>query len=185
MGAYPYLKALHLIAVVSWFAGLFYIVRLFIYHVESAARPEPERSAFHAQFSLMERRLWFGITTPAMVATAVFGVWLMVLVRAWELPWFQLKTGLLVLLFAYHGVCGRIRHDLEEGRCRWTSGRLRFWNEMATLLLFAIVFTAVLKSSSAAGRAMTFVLALGVAVWAALVFRSRRRARRAEPHPKG
>lgn len=161
MGAYPYIKALHLVAVISWFAGLLYIVRLFIYHVETAARPEPERAAFHAQFTLMERRLWFGIAWPAMIAAAVFGLWLMHLVRAWEQPWFHLKAGLLVLLVAYHLACGRIRKDLAAGACRLTSRQLRIWNEAATLLLFAIVFAAVLKSPSAAGKAMLGVLAFG------------------------
>lgn len=161
MGAYPYIKALHLVAVISWFAGLLYIVRLFIYHVETSARPEPERSAFHAQFSLMERRLWLGITWPAMVASAAFGTWLMILVRAWEQPWFHLKLALLVLLFAYHLACGRIRKDLAAGACRLTSKQLRVWNEAATLLLFAIVFAAVLKSPMAAGKGMLGVLAFG------------------------
>lgn len=174
-GAYLYVKALHLAAVVSWFAGLFYIVRLFIYHVESASRPEPERAAFHAQFALMERRLWLAITTPAMIATTVFGLWLMVLVRAWEMPWFHLKLALLVLLFGYHFACGRIRKDLAAGRCRLTSGRLRLWNEAATVLLFAIVFTAVLKSPSAAGKAMLVFAAVAIAVGGAVGFRRRRR----------
>lgn len=149
---------------VSWFAGLLYIVRLFIYHVESASRPEPERSAFHAQFSLMERRLWLGITWPAMVAAAGFGIWLMVLTHAYSSAWFHLKLGLLVLLIAYHIGCGIIRKNLAAGRNRLTSFQLRIWNEVATLLLFAIVFTAVLKSPTAAGKAM-----LGVAAFAALV----------------
>jgi putative membrane protein len=176
-GAYLYVKALHLIAVVSWFAGLLYIVRLFIYHVESGSRPEPERNAFHDQFALMERRLWLAITTPAMVATAVFGLWLMVIVRAWTMPWFHLKLALLALLFGYHFACGRIRKDLAAGRCRLTSGRLRLWNEAATLLLFAIVFAAVLKSPSAAGKAMLGVAAVALAAGGAIAF-SRRRKRK-------
>lgn len=159
MAAYPYLKALHLVAVVSWFAGLLYVVRLFIYHAESAARGEPERSILHAEYVRVERMLWYRIAWPAFLATALFGLWLMVLVRAWESPWFHLKALLLALLVAYHLLCGRIRRDLAAGRCRLTSVQLRLWNETATLLLFAIVFTAVLKSPSAAGKAMLGVLA--------------------------
>lgn len=177
MGAYPYLKALHLIAVVSWFAGLLYIVRLFIYHVETAARPEPERGAFHAQFTLMERRLWLGITWPAMVATASLGTWLMVLIHAYAFPWFHLKLGLLVLLIAYHLGCGRIRKNLAEGKNRLTSLQLRIWNEVATLLLFAIVFTAVLKSPTAAGKAMFCVAAVAaIGVGTMSIARGRRRS---------
>src|SRR5437868_728050 len=97
-----YVLALHLVAVVSWFAGLLYIVRLFIYHVEAEARPEAEKSVLQAQFQIMERRLWYGITWPALIATAATGGTLMVLTHAWDAPWFQLKSGLLVLLFLYH-----------------------------------------------------------------------------------
>ena len=164
MDAYPYIKALHLVSVVSWFAGLLYIVRLFIYHVEAGARPEPERSVLQAQFALMERRLWYAITCPAALATAGFGLWMMVRIRAWEAGWFQLKAVLLLLLIGYHLFCGKIRKDLAAGRCRLSSARLRIWNEVSTLLLFAIVFTAVLKSPWAAGKGM-----LGVAVFAGLL----------------
>jgi protoporphyrinogen IX oxidase len=176
MGAYPYLKSLHLVFVVSWFAGLLYIVRLFIYHVEAAARPEAERRVLEAQFALMERRLWYAIAWPALILSAAFGLSLMVLIRAWEQPWFQLKLGLLALLLGYHLYCGKIRKDLLRGACRLTSKRLRVWNEVATLLLFAIVFTAVTKSPLMAGKAMAWVLAvsaLGIAVMAAV--RKRRR----------
>jgi putative membrane protein len=164
MGAYLYIKALHLVAVVSWFAGLLYIVRLFIYHAEAASRPEAERKVLEPQFALMERRLWYGITWPAMIAAAGFGLWMMVQIRAWEQPWFQLKAAFLVLLIGYHLYCGKIRKDLSLGRCRLSSGQLRVWNEVATLLLFAIVFTAVLKSPWAAGKGM-----LGVAAFAAVL----------------
>jgi putative membrane protein len=164
MGAYLYIKALHLVFVVSWFAGLLYIVRLFIYHVEADARPEPERSILTAQFAVMERRLWYAITWPAMLAAAGCGLYMMASIRAWEASWFQLKAVFLALLIGYHLYCGKIRKDLLAGRCRLTSLQLRVWNELATLLLFAIVFTAVLKSPWAAGKGM-----LGVAAFAAVL----------------
>ncbi len=177
MDAYPYIKALHLVAVVSWFAGLLYIVRLFIYHVEAAERPEAERRVLEAQFTIMERRLWFGITWPAFVATAIFGIWLMILIRAYEAPWFHLKLGLLVPLIGYHLYCGKIRKDLAAAKCRLTSKQLRIWNEVATLLLFAIVFTAVLKSPLAAGKAMGGVLLVaGIGVGTMIVMRKRKRS---------
>ena len=143
-------KALHIVGFVSWFAGLFYIVRLFIYHVESTARPEPERSLLHAQFSLMERRLWKAITVPAMVLTVVFGGVLgfiyLSAVPLRNAPWLAAKLLLVAVLLGYHHVCGRIRKQLAEGRCQWTSARLRMWNELATLLLVAIVMLAVFKT---------------------------------------
>lgn len=178
MAAYPYLKALHLVAVVSWFAGLLYVVRLFIYHAENAARNEPERSVLHAEYVRIERMLWYRIAWPAFLATALFGLWLMILIRAWESPWFHLKAGLLLLLVAYHLLCGRIRKDLEAGRCRLTSVQLRLWNETATLLLFAIVFTAVLKSPSAAGKGMLGVLGFALLLMGAVTLVRRSRGKR-------
>jgi len=143
MGPYLYIKALHLVAVVSWFAGLLYIVRLFIYHVEAAARPEAERAVLQAQFAIMERRLWYGITWPAFIATAVFGIWLMILRPRLRAHWFHLQA-------RPAGPADRVpsllRKDPQRpgaGVCRLTSKQLRIWNEAATLLLFAIVFTAV------------------------------------------
>lgn len=146
---YLFCKALHMVGFVSWFAGLFYIVRLFIYHVESAARPTPERELLHAQFTLMERRLWKAITVPAMVITFLFGIRLAMLYLAPQptVPgWLWVKWGLLVVLLAYHHVCGRLRKQLADGTCGWSSARLRQWNEVATLLLVAIVMIAVFKT---------------------------------------
>ncbi|MDB5049342.1 MAG: protoporphyrinogen oxidase [Fibrobacteres bacterium] len=186
MDAYLYIKALHLVAVVSWFAGLLYIVRLFIYHVEAEGRPEPERSLLQSQFALMERRLWYGITCPAAIAAAGFGLYMMVRIRAWEAGWFQLKLVLLALLIGYHLYCGRIRKDLAAGRCRLSSVSLRIWNEVATLLLFAIVFTAVLKSPWAAGKAMGWVVVVaGIGTWIMVMVRKRRRASEASRRASG
>jgi len=173
MDAYLYIKALHLVAVVSWFAGLLYTVRLFIYHVEAAARPEPERSILNREYARMESMLWFRIAWPAMIATAVFGLWLMYLTGAWASGWFHLKAFLLTVLLAYHLVSGRILKDLAADRCRLSSLQLRLWNETATLLLFAIVFTAVLKNVPAAGKGM-----LGVAAFAAVLLGALRIFRR-------
>lgn len=176
MLAYPYLKALHLVFVVSWFAGLLYIVRLYVYHVEAAARPDAERRVLEAQFIIMERRLWYAITWPAMVLTALFGTALMILIHAYEQPWFHMKLALLILLFGYHLYCGKIRKDLAQGTCRLTSKQLRVWNEVSTLLLFAIVFTAVTKSPAMAGKAMAWVVgvaACGTAILALVRMRKR------------
>ena len=127
---YLFAKALHVVGFVSWFAGLFYIVRLFIYHVEAAARPEPERSLLHAQFTLMERRLWLAITVPAMVITVVFGgclayTYLSAVAPGDGAAWLLVKLGLVAVLLAYHLLCGRIRKQLAAGTCTWTSPQLR------------------------------------------------------------
>jgi protoporphyrinogen IX oxidase len=169
---YLFAKALHIVGFVSWFAGLFYIVRLFIYHVEAAARPEPERSLLQAQFTLMERRLWLAITVPAMVITVVFGGWLgytyLSAVPLATGAWLLVKLGLVALLLAYHLLCGRIRKQLAAGTCKWTSPQLRMWNELATLLLVAIVMLAVFKTLFSAVWGTLALVGFGLALGAAV-----------------
>jgi putative membrane protein len=157
--AYFWAKALHLVSVVSWFAGLFYLGRLFIYHAEARQRPEPDRSILLAQFTLMEKRLWRAITAPAAGATFLTGLWLLYLTGAWRLPWFHLKAALLLFLFSYHSVSNRFRIDLENGKVR-SIRFYRFWNESATILLFGIVFTVVFKRVAGIGYGLLAVLAL-------------------------
>lgn len=141
---YPYLKALHIIGVVVWFAGLFYLGRLFVYHQEVQSRPEPERSILTTQFALMERRLWYAITWPGLCITVGFGSALLF----WGFPgWLHAKLGLVALLIGYHLWCGRLRTQLAEGTCTWSSRKLRLFNEVPSLLLIAIVFAVVLKDA--------------------------------------
>ena len=141
------LKALHIIFVVSWFAGLFYIVRLFIYHTEAQAKPELEKEILSKQFVEMEKKLWWIITTPAMILTIVFGTWMIALNPEYYLqaPWMHVKLGFVALLLIYHFVCQKILNDLKNGKFNWKSNGLRLWNEVATLALVAIVFIVVLK----------------------------------------
>jgi putative membrane protein len=162
-------KSLHIVGFVSWFAGLFYIVRLFVYHVEADERPEPERTVLRRQFEVMERRLWFAITVPAMVMTIVFGsILAYYYVRAFggfaHVGWLHVKLVLVAALVAYHIVCGRIRRQLAAGQSRWTSPRLRQWNELATLLLVAIVMIAVFKGVLSALWGTLGLVALGAAL---------------------
>jgi putative membrane protein len=174
MEAYSWALALHLVSVVAWFAGLFYLGRLFIYHAEALSKPEPDRGVLVAQYALMEKRLWTAITGPAAGATLVFGLWLLYLTGAWRLPWFHLKLALLVLLFAYHGISNRLRLDLGKGAFR--SVRFyRLWNESATVLLFTIVFTAVFKRAAGAGYGLLAVAVLGGAGMAVFMLTRGRR----------
>ncbi len=140
-------KALHIIFVVSWFAGLFYIVRLFIYHTEAQQKPDAEKQILSRQFVEMEKKLWWIITTPAMILTIVFGTWMIVLNADYYLyaPWMHVKLAFVALLLIYHFVCQRILGGLAKGKFRWSSNGLRLWNEVATLALVAIVFIVVLK----------------------------------------
>lgn len=169
-------KALHVIGFVSWFAGLFYVVRLFIYHQEAATKPDAIRAEFFAQYALMERRLWYIITTPAMWLTIVGG--LTMLAQYGDPPaWLRLKLALVFALVLYHGQCGRIRRQLAEGRCRWSSQALRFWNEVATMLLVAIVCLAVYRTALSALWGVLGLVSLGVTLMIATILYRRRRDR--------
>ncbi|GAB3811632.1 CopD family protein [Pontibacter rugosus] len=144
--SYFYVKALHIIFVVTWFAGLFYIVRLFIYFAEAAEKPEPEKSILQKQFSLMQKRLWYGITWPSAVLTFIFGLSMLYLYGS--VPgWLVWKLSFVAGLYVYHFLCHKIFKQQQQGLLKYTSTQLRVWNEVATLFLISIVFLVVLKSS--------------------------------------
>ncbi len=145
---FEYIKALHLIFIVTWFAGLFYIVRLFIYQTEALEKPEHERLILKPQLDLMARRLWYIITWPSAILTLIFGFW--VLTYRWgylQQEFMQAKLIFVGLLYVYHGYSQVLFKQLQKGESRWTSTQLRLWNEVSTLLLFAIVFLIVLKNT--------------------------------------
>lgn len=145
---YFYFKALHIIGFVSWFAGLFYLVRLFVYHVEAEAKPQPERDILTRQFNIMEWKLYRIITTPAMVITAVFGIGMLVInPDLLEMTWMQLKLVSLVLLIVYHFWCKRIIQKLEKGTNTLNSFNFRLSNEIPTIFLVIIVLFAVIKDN--------------------------------------
>lgn len=144
---YLYLKALHVIFVITWFAGLFYIVRLFIYHTEALEKPEPARSILSDQLGMMSKRLWYIITWPSAVLTVGFGTSLLISQPSWlKMPFMHIKLGFVFLLILYHLGCDMIFRQLQAGKARYSSTQLRVFNEIATLILFAIVFLIVLKN---------------------------------------
>ena len=146
--AYLYVQAVHIIFVVSWMAGLFYSVRLFIYHTEANEKPEQERLILQREYEKIEHKLWHIITTPAMVLTVAAGVTMLVLnPDLLKTPWMHVKLAFVIGLLAYHFICQRIMNQLKNGVFKLSSFKLRLWNEVATILLVAIVFTVVLKSA--------------------------------------
>lgn len=145
---YAVWKALHIIFVVSWFAGLFYMVRLFIYHTEANMRPEDEKRILQEQFDVMQNRLWYIITTPAMILTVVFGTIMLISNPALlKMSWMHIKLTFVAILLVYHFICQGIMNRLKERSSKWKSGHLRIWNEVATLLLVSIVFLVVMQSN--------------------------------------
>ena len=145
---YQYVLALHIIFVVSWMAGLFYIVRLFIYHTEANEKPEPDRTILQKQFVVMESKLWNIITTPAMILAVAAGMRMLQLNPSLlETDWMWVKLAFVAGLLIYHFICQNIISQLRRGRFWMTSTQLRLWNELATIFLVAIVFTVILKSA--------------------------------------
>lgn len=157
---YSYLKALHITFIVTWFAGMFYIVRLFIYNTEANNKTEPERSILQKQFSIMIKRLWFGITWPSAILTLILGPWVMfnggyqnsLLTEGGR--WLLIKLIFVLFLYIYHFTLHFIYKQESRGIFRYTSQHLRIWNEVATIFLVAIVMLATVK------QALSFVWGL-------------------------
>lgn len=145
---YNYIKALHLIFVVTWFAGLFYIVRLFVYHAEAKQKPEPEQSILIKQYQLMEYRLWYIITWPSAILASLFAFWLLWLMPQWlYMDWMIVKLVFVFLLFLYHYKCHLIFLQLQKNEVKNSSNFFRLWNEGATIILFAVIFLVILKNA--------------------------------------
>jgi putative membrane protein len=154
---YFYIKALHIIFVVTWFSGLFYIVRLFVYSAEANEKHDPERSILLKQFSLMQKRLWYGITWPSAILTLIFGVWIGLLYGSLPL-WLLIKLCFVGGLFLYHITLHFIFSQQQKEIFRWKSQQLRIWNELATIFLIAIVMLVVVK------QLLSIAWALGVLI---------------------
>ena len=140
-------KSIHIIFVVSYFAGLFYMVRLFIYHTEALEKEEPERSILHKQFSFMEERLWNIITVPALILMALSGIYMFYAMQwvYFTQGWMHVKLLFIVFLFVYHYYSWRLMKRLQAGQTTLTSVQLRMLNEVATIILFVVVFAVVLR----------------------------------------
>jgi len=150
---YSYIKALHIIFIVTWFAGMFYIVRLFIYNTEADEKPEPEKTILQKQFSVMIKRLWFGITWPSAILTLIFGPWVMLygpygnLLVHGDATWLLIKLCFVVALYIYFFTLHAIYKQQMRGVFKYSSQQLRVWNEVATIFLVTIVMLATVKQS--------------------------------------
>ncbi len=134
----PWVKALHIVFMVTWFAGLFYLPRLFVYHAMT------EDAAGIERFKIMERKLFLGIMTPGAVLTLAFGLWLW-LGYGMAGGWLYAKLALVGILLAYHGYCGKLLLDFKRDRNRHGQGYYRWLNEFPVLMLIGIVILAVVK----------------------------------------
>lgn len=143
---YLYIKALHIIFITTWFAGMFYMPRFFIYNTEAVEKPQPEKNILQKQFGVMMRRLWFGITWPSAILTLIFGAWVWYLLGSFP-QWLVIKLCFVVGLYVYHLTLHIIYGQQMRGVFRYSSQQLRIWNEVATIFLVAIVMLAVVKQN--------------------------------------
>ena len=148
MEYYNYIKSFHLIFVITWFAGLFYIVRLFVYHIEANDKPSPEKEILTKQYKLMAYRLWYIITWPSAALATVFAITLLIIMPEWlQQGWMHVKLTFVLLLILYHLKCHQIFKQLQRDEIKHTTNFMRLWNEGATFILFAVVFLVILKSA--------------------------------------
>lgn len=171
---YPYIKALHIIFVVTWFAGLFYMPRLFIYSTEAGDKPDQERDILRAQFAIMMRRLWYGITWPSAVLTLILGITVMIMGN-WHVTlfqpegrWFLIKWIFILGLYAYHFTLQVLVKQELNGIYKYSSNQLRMWNEVATVFLFAIVMLVAVKQSISLVWGLGGLVALIIVLMAAI-----------------
>lgn len=165
---YLYLKALHIIFVVTWFAGLFYMPRLLIYNTEAGNQPEAEKNILRKQFNKMMKGLWFGITWPSAILTLLFGL-VVLFSGGWadtfrQQSWLHIKLAFVLFLYLYHFSLHKLYRQQQKGLFKYSSQQLRIWNEVATIFLVAIVMLVVVKQN------MSFVWGLlGLIVFVVLL----------------
>jgi len=143
-----YLKALHIIFIVTWFSGLFYMVRLFIYFKEAEQKDEVTQKILQDQYKLMAKRLWYIITWPSAILASAFAFWMLYKTPEYLTQgWMHIKLTFVLALYFYHGACHTIYKKMTKGNLKNSSFFLRIWNEVSTLILFATVFLVVLKDT--------------------------------------
>ena len=179
--AYLWFKSLHIIGVVVWFAGLFYLVRLFIYHVEADELDAQVSNAFKKQYSLMERRLANIITTPGMILTISMAICLLIGNPSWlSETWMQAKLFVVGLLFTYHLYCYRIMYKLQDNTCNLSGRTLRILNELPTIFLVIVVLLVVFKNNFPTSSATWLIVSLVIFMALSIQFYARFRRLRQE-----
>ncbi len=174
--AYYWFKAFHLIGIVVWFAGLFYLVRLFVYHAEADLEPEPAQSILKKQYEIMEKRLYGIITTPGMIVTVVCAIGLISTEpEILKSTWLHIKLGIVLLLIGYHHYCKKLMKKLAAGECQLTGQQFRALNEVPTIMLVLIVLLAVFKNSLPLDITTWVVFALIVAMVASIQLYAKKR----------
>jgi protoporphyrinogen IX oxidase len=172
---YLYIKALHIIFMVTWFAGLFYMPRLLIYNTEAGEKPGPVKEILRQQFAVMQSRLWYGISWPSAVLTLILGASTWFMMQATPV-WLQVKLGFVIGLYLYHFSLHYIFRQQQKGIFTYTSQQLRLWNEVATIFLMAIVMLVVVKQYLSAVWGITGMLIfIGILMTAIQLYKKKRK----------
>lgn len=173
---YLWFKAFHIVGIVAWFAGMFYLPRLFVYHAEANEQPEAVRTILQQQYQIMEKRLYRIIMTPAMILTVAMAIGM--LVTAPDLlkeTWLHIKLGLVLLLIGYHHYCARLMKEMAADKFRFTGQQFRWFNEFPTVLFVVVVLLAVFKNSFPTSAATWAVVGMIVAMAAIIQLYARKR----------
>jgi len=174
--AYFWFKAFHIVGIVCWFAGMFYLPRLFVYHAEAYEQPEPARSILTNQYQVMEKRLYSIIMTPAMVLTIAMAIGLVTTEpEVMKEPWMQIKLGFVLLLVGYHHYCKRIMKKLAANECKMTGQQFRWFNEIPTVFFVIIVMLAVFKNNLPMDLTTWLIAAMVIGMVAAIQLYARKR----------
>ncbi len=174
--AYYWFKAFHIVGITAWFAGMFYLPRLFVYHAEAAEQPEPAQSILKAQYQIMEKRLYSIIMTPALVLTVVMGGCLISTEpQILSDRWIQVKLFCVAILVGYHFFCSRIMKRFAADDCEMTGQQFRWFNEFPTVFFVIVVMLAVFKNSFPTSAASWSIFAMIVAMAAIIQLYARKR----------
>jgi putative membrane protein len=174
--AYSWFKAFHIVGFVCWFAGMFYLPRLFVYHAEANEQPEPARGILKNQYQIMEKRLYSIIMTPAMLLTIAMAIGLVTTEPdVLKQPWLHIKLAFVVFLIGYHHYCKRIMKKLAVDECKMTAQQFRWFNELPTVFFVVIVMLAVFKNNLPTDATAWGIAAMVVAMGAAIQLYAKKR----------
>lgn len=174
-----YVKALHIIFVVTWFAGLFYMPRFFVYFAEANEKEEPAKSILQTQYKLMSKRLWYIITWPSAILCGVFAIWMLILEPSYlTMGWMHVKLSFVLALYFYHGFCQKIYRQMQNDIINYSSFKFRLLNEVSTIILFAVVFLVVIRDQISWIWGVVGIILFGVLLMLAIKLYKRIRSRK-------
>jgi putative membrane protein len=174
--AYLWFKSFHIVGMVAWFAGMFYLPRLFVYHAEAYEQPEPAQGILKSQYQIMEKRLYRIIMTPAMLLTVIMAIGLIYTEpEILQETWLHIKLGFVSILLGYHHLCGRLIKQFAKDECKWTGQQFRWFNEVPTIFFVLIVMLVVFKGSLPTDGATFLIAAMVIAFAIAIQLYAKKR----------